>query len=246
MQHRATYRYKYLAFTSVESCIFILTFKYPVFRSEKFCIFEILYIILSMRRRGTEFDIPAYYHIYNRGAGKRKIFIDARDKQKFIALMARYLDENVYIRGDGMPYEKSDAKVIAYCLMGNHFHLLLYQESNTDDIRRFVKSLTSAYARYYNLRHKNSGYLFEGAFRAKRITSDMYLQHITRYIHLNPRTYLTYRWSSLPEYIGVRHTAWVYAQQGNELSAGQYLAFLESYEDRAAELRANKKELEIN
>lgn len=199
-----------------------------------------------MRRRDSQFDIPAYYHVYNRGAGKRKIFEDAQDKRKFVSLLARYLDGNVYVRGDGMPFEKSDAKLVAYCLMGNHFHLLVYQEKDVDDIRKLVKSLTSAYARYYNLRHKSSGYLFEGTFKAKQISSDAYLAHITRYIHLNPRTYLTYRWSSLPEYLGNRDTEWLYADQVNALSAEQYLTFLESYEDRAAELRKIKKELEIN
>ncbi len=193
------------------------------------------------RRLHTQFDVPGYYHVYNRGAGKRTIFEDAQDKAKFIALMARYLDDKTYIRGDGVPYEKSEVKLLAYCLMGNHFHLFLYQDIETTDIQLFIKSLSSSYARYYNLKYRKSGYLFEGQFKAKQITSDTYFDHITRYIHLNPRTYKTYKWSSLPEYTGGRVTPWVHTTLASQMSPEKYMQFIESYENRAKELRKLKE-----
>ena len=199
-----------------------------------------------MRRNQPISSIPAYYHVYNRGAGRRKIFENAADKAKFISIIARYLDDNEYVRGDGVLYEKSSVKLIAYCLMGNHFHLLLFQDQNSTDIQQFVKSVTSAYARYYNLHHNRSGYLFEGSFKAKRIDDDTYLEHITRYIHLNPRTYLTYKWSSLPEYLKHRNTEWVRDDLVNDRSPEKYKSFLLDYVDRAAELKRIKDELGID
>lgn len=199
----------------------------------------------TMRRAKQLFDIPAYYHVYNRGAGKRDIFNDAKDKAKFISLMSRYLDDQEYVRGDGVPYEKSGVDLVAYCLMNNHFHLFLFQSENMDDVQRFIKSLCSAYARYYNLRHKTSGYLFEGQFKAKRIDSDGYFVHISRYIHLNPRTYMTYKWSSLPEYTGRRVTSWVHPELATEMTAQQYTDFLGSYVDRATELRKLKDDFNL-
>jgi REP element-mobilizing transposase RayT len=193
---------------------------------------------MSSKNTAREFDVPAYYHVYNRGAGKRKIFLDAVDKSKFMSLLARYLDENDdSVRSDGVLYEKSTAKLVAYCLMGNHFHLLIYQDEDTDSVRKLVNSVSISYSMYFNLRHKGSGRLFEGPFKAARINEDAYFEHITRYIHMNPRTYKTYKWSSLPEYLGKRPTSWVHPAQVNNLTPTQYLKFLEDYEERKSELK---------
>lgn len=193
-----------------------------------------------------KFDVPAYYHVYNRGAHKEKIFIDAQDKRKFMEILARYLDPATSsVRSDGVPYEKSPVKLVAYCLMGNHFHLLLYQDENTTDIQQFMSSVTTAYSMYFNIRHKKSGRLFEGPYQAAYIDSDSYLMHITRYIHLNPATYKTYSWSSLPEYLGTRHTPWIHPEQVSDMTPQAYRHFLEEYEDRATLLSEIKKSLNL-
>lgn len=197
--------------------------------------------------RYRKFDTPAYYHVYNRGAGKRKIFLDAADKQKFMSILARYLDDNdESVRADGMPYEKSAARLIAYCLMGNHFHMLLYQHCDTDDISRLVNSVSIAYSMYFNKRYKQKGRLFEGVFRATQITNDSHFDHITRYIHLNPRTYKTYKWSSLPEFMGQRETEWIHPEQVMSMSPEQYACFLDDYVDKRAELQQIKDLLGLN
>ncbi|HEU0266711.1 MAG TPA: transposase [Candidatus Saccharimonadaceae bacterium] len=201
---------------------------------------------MSKKNTVRKFDVPAYYHVYNRGAGKQKIFPDARDKAKFMSLLARYLDpDDTSLRSDGLAYEKSAAHLVAYCLMGNHFHLLLYQDSNVDDIKHLLSAISTAYSMYFNLRYKRSGRLFEGPYRAVAIDSDTYLAHITRYIHLNPRTYRTYKWSSLPEYIGTRATTWVHPELVTATTREQYLDFLEDYTDRSALLKELKDELGI-
>lgn len=201
-----------------------------------------------MAKRNTirAYDVPAYYHVYNRGAGKTKIFLDATDKAKFMSLLVRYLDPDVAsVRGDGLFYEKSNAKLVAYCLMGNHFHLFLYQEDNIDDIRNLLSSVMTSYSMYFNLRHKRSGRLFEGPFRAVRITDEGHFLHLSRYIHLNPRTYETYKWSSLPEYIGKRQTSWVHSEYATDMSADQYLDFMGDYDDRSSVLKDYKQDYDI-
>lgn len=192
------------------------------------------------------FDVPAYYHVYNRGAGKRKIFIDSTDKRKFMSLLARYLDDTeTQVRADGIEYQHSAAQLVAYCLMGNHFHLMLYQDKDVDDIRLLVNSVSIAYSMYFNKRHKQTGRLFEGIFRSTHITNEAYFSHITRYIHMNPRTYKTYYWSSLFEFLGKRHTAWVHPELVMDMSAEQYMAFMEDYEGRRTELKTIAKSLNL-
>lgn len=201
-----------------------------------------------MAKRNTirAYDVPAYYHVYNRGAGKAKIFLDSADKAKFMSLLARYLDPDIIsVRGDGLFFEKSNAKLVAYCLMGNHFHLFLYQDDNVDDIRNLISSVMTSYSMYFNLRHKRSGRLFEGPFRAVRITDEGHFVHLSRYIHLNPRTYETYKWSSLPEYTGRRQTSWVHSEYVTDMSVDQYLAFLGDYSERSVALKDYKQDYDI-
>lgn len=192
------------------------------------------------------YDAPAYYHVYNRGAGKAVIFHDVIDKAKFTSILARHLDpENESVRSDGLPYEKFPVDLVAYCLMKNHFHLLLYQADDPTAIERLMRSVGTAYSMYYNLRYKASGHLFQGVYKAARIDNEPYLAHISRYIHLNPRTYLTYKWSSLPEFLGKRMTSWVHPEYVLGVSRERYVAFLEDYEDRAELLNRVREELKL-
>ncbi|MGH7195642.1 MAG: transposase [Candidatus Saccharimonadales bacterium] len=191
-----------------------------------------------------------FYHVYNRGVAKQAIFMDARDKKHFIKILRRHLDAaDDSTKNDGVIYRKfdNDLELLCYCLMGNHFHLLFYLDEDTDALRGFMQSILTAYTMYFNKRHKRVGPLFEGVFKASRITNDGYLLHITRYIHLNPRTYKTYDYSSLPYYLGRPAPAWLKPTRILELFEGDdYLQFLEDYEDQAATLEAIKHELANN
>lgn len=184
------------------------------------------------------YDTPAYYHVYNRGAGKQPIFLDDRDKYKFLSLIDRYLNPtNTDTRSDGHTYEKYDVEVMAYCLMDNHFHMLLYQESDVSGVRYLLKSVMTAYTMYFNRRYKRSGYLFQGVFKAARISNENYLLHITRYIHMNPRSYLRYKWSSLSAYIGQSAPSWLTVIRPDDMPIEEYREFLRAYETRRAELK---------
>ena len=190
------------------------------------------------------YDAPAYYHVYNRGAGNAPIFLDDQDRAKFLSLFARHLDlHDDAKKTDGSEYDKYDLELVAYCLMGNHFHLLIFQESDTQALTQLMRSVATAYTMYFNRKYKHCGHLFQSVFKASHITDDAYLLHITRYIHMNPRNYLRYAWSSLPYYLGKDAPTWICPERINDMSSRQYREFLVSYEGKKAELELLKNEL---
>jgi putative transposase len=131
-----------------------------------------------------------YYHVYNRGHHQDFIFRDEADRQYFLTK----LDE--FCMRDGIA-------VIAYCLLDNHFHLILRQDGDTSPSLS-MGSLLSGYVRVYNRKYGAVGNLFQGRFQAKLVHDKAYLLHLSRYIHLNPHPFAdfrTYRWSSYREYV---------------------------------------------
>ena len=134
------------------------------------------------------FHVPAYYHVYNRASGERKLFRDDMDRNYFVKLLCRHLVENY---DEDSPVRAYAVEIIAYCLMGTHFHLLLYQEEDADAVTGYMRSVSTAYSMYYNKKYKSKGHVFQSNLRASHILQESYLAHITRYIHLNPRTYTT-------------------------------------------------------
>src|SRR4051812_14532610 len=95
-----------------------------------------------------EFAPGRYYHIYSRGVAKQPIFIDANDKHKFLSIVERHLDPaNTTIRYDGVAYRKFDSELelLCYCLMGSHFHLLVYLAGEGELLSEFVRSVCTAY-----------------------------------------------------------------------------------------------------
>ena len=121
------------------------------------------------------------YHITSRGDDRKKIFINETDHQKFLA----YLQ---------IAQEKFKFYMYAYCLMGNHYHLLF--ETTQANLSRIMQSLNTAYTVYYNVKRKRSGHLFQGRYKSILVDKDNYLLELTRYIHLaswqpahTPRSY---------------------------------------------------------
>ncbi len=101
-------------------------------------------------------------------------------------------------------------EIIVYCLMPNHFHFLLKQQSD-NGISRFMNNFSNSYTRYFNIKNKRIGPIFQGRFKSVRIESEQQLLHVSRYIHLNPYSsgiaktiadLKDYPYSSLPEYLG--------------------------------------------
>jgi putative transposase len=126
-----------------------------------------------MPYRGCVFTRHLYYHIYNRGAGKQPIFFHSANYEHLLHLVKRYSPQY-------------GAKIIAYCLMPNHYHLLLRQETD-QPLSKFINVLFNAYVQAVNQEQGRSGTLFEGRFRHVCIDRYEYLIHLCRYIHNNPR-----------------------------------------------------------
>jgi len=134
----------------------------------------------------------AFYHVLNRGNAGERLFLKTGEKEKFLE----------YI---GKAVERFSIRVHAYCLMANHYHLLI--ETPRSNLSAAIQWLNVSYATYYNKKHQRLGHLFQGRFKALLVDADEYLKELSRYIHLNPvRAKLVakpmeYKWSSYHCYI---------------------------------------------
>jgi len=137
-----------------------------------------------------------YYHIFNRGNRKQDIFLEDVDYLKYLEKLREYK-------------KKHNISIICYCLMPNHFHLLLRQDADIP-IYKFMHGLHTSYSMYFNLKYKKVGHLFQGKHKQKEIDKDEYLLQLSSYIHLNPVVsdlvdkLEDYQWSSYLDYIGLR------------------------------------------
>lgn len=172
------------------------------------------------------------YHVLNRGVEKRNIFLDTRDYARFVHDMYEFNDtepaENTRRRKEktdfvGPSTGKRIVDIHGWCLMRNHYHLLL-SERIEGGLSHFIRKLNVGYAKYFNQRYRRSGYLFQGRTKKIQITSEGHFLHILHYIHLNPLDYFDaardwrlrkissattalqyldgYRWSSYFDYCG--------------------------------------------
>lgn len=172
-----------------------------------------------------------YYHIYNRGVEKRIIFQDNQDYKVFLSYLKDYLEpkDEIGLRKilEKSPWVEKDKIIkkltmnnfsdkidlLAYCLMPNHFHLLIKQKTRRA-IEQFMKSLATRYVIYFNKRYKRVGGLFQDVYKAVLINTDEQLLHISRYIHTNPSSYKgcslqRYPYSSLAGYLGEWEARWL-------------------------------------
>ena len=174
----------------------------------------------------------SFYHAYNRGVNKRVIFKDSFDYAVFLNLLKRHLSKKPVEDSSGREYVwlAQDIDLVAFCLMPNHFHLFLYQRT-PDALPKLLKLVSMSYATYFNKKYRRIGPLFQSTYKASRITEDPYLMHISRYIHLNPKQYRTWEFSSLPYYTGHRTAEWLKPAAVLELfnSKDEYQRFLDDY-----------------
>ncbi|MCX6751338.1 MAG: transposase [Candidatus Nomurabacteria bacterium] len=156
-----------------------------------------------MSIRKVDFEIGEFYHIYNRGNSKQKIFNNKEDYERFIKLLFLSNGSNSFkihfIKNDVVyDFDRGERLVDigAYCLMPNHFHFLI-KEKAEDGISKFMQKLTTAYVMYYNEKHKRTGSLFEGKFKSEHVGNNIYLKYIFSYIHLNPIKLLESKWKEV-------------------------------------------------
>jgi putative transposase len=173
--------------------------------------------------------------VYNRGVEKRTLFIDDQDYAIFLSLLKRYLDIIPEESDRGKTYKSlSDSvELIAFCLMSNHFHLLLYQ-IDVGSVAELMRAVCSSYVTYFNKKYDRVGTLFQGKFRAVFITSDDHLQYLSRYIHRNPTDYMNYKWSSLNYWTGDRSASWIRPDRLGSVEKDKYHAYLKDDENYAS------------
>jgi putative transposase len=164
-----------------------------------------------------EFAEGAIVHIYNRGNNRENIFHDEQDYRAFIFRMGLALgfkEKELTHELCRLPHSririenmiKSDFKLHAFCLMPNHFHLLVEQCRDTS-ISKLISKICTSYAMYINKKYKRVGHVFQDAFKAVVVDSDPQLLWVPSYIHMNPvKDGLTkhpskYKWSSYNDYI---------------------------------------------
>jgi len=170
------------------------------------------------------------YHILNRGIAFQPSFQNKKNYTRAIEALFYYQNKKPPLRYskflllanskrtqilEKLTQEKQFlVEIISYCLMPNHFHLLLKQLAE-NGISKFISNFTNSYTRYFNTKHKRTGPLFQGKFKAIRVETDEQLFHLSRYIHLNPySSYVVktlkdlenYSYSSLPEFLGKTQT----------------------------------------
>ena len=149
-----------------------------------------------MGYRKQSFAISEYYHLYNRGVEKRKIFLDKRDYLHFLYLMyVCNTIKNIKTRDLGNDFDREETIVSigAYCLMPNHFHILVKEKTN-NGISLFMRKLLTAYAMYFNVKYKRTGRLYENTFKSSHVGDDRYLKYLFAYIHLNPAKLIDKNW----------------------------------------------------
>lgn len=144
-----------------------------------------------MPRTARKIGRTGLYHIVARGVGKQIIFEEDNDFLYFLGLLKKYLKEE-------------GAVLYAYCLMDNHFHLLVKIESVMD---RLMKKIATAYAFYFNTKYERTGHLFQDRYKSMPVDDNRYLLSVVRYIHNNPAnagicSADSYRWSSWRAYTG--------------------------------------------
>lgn len=188
----------------------------------------------------------AYYHIYARGASKAKIFHDDSDYDFFISLFARYLSVKQKVsRLSVYPHLRGEIELLCYCLMSNHIHLMIYQIEQSG-MSRLMRSVMTSYSRYFNHKYKQTGALFESRYKASLVDTDTYLMQLSRYIHLNPKNYKSYVYSSYQYFIKPEKTPeWLQTQKLCDLftSPSSYAEFVADYEDVKDELAQLKKQI---
>jgi putative transposase len=181
------------------------------------------------------------FHILNRGVDKRKIFMNDKDRLRFVHNLYEFNDENnvtnnllAFFKQNGYNNigcryykpRKLLVEIYAFCLMDNHYHLMLSSKTK-DNIAKFMKKLNMGYAKYFNQKYQRSGALFQGKYKSISINNHSHFIHLPYYIHLNPLDYHSpewrekklkdlsqaikflknYRWSSHLDYLGKKNFA---------------------------------------
>ena len=172
-----------------------------------------------MPRQGR-IDYPGtLHHIIGRGIERRRIFKEDKEKKELLRRIKLNLD-------------KSSMKCYAWCIMDNHFHMLLL--TGNTKLSEYMRRLLTGYAVYYNKVNKRKGHLFENRYKSILCDKDEYLLSLIRYIHLNPvkvkavaiEELAKYKWSGHREIVGK-------AEKNNVIEVNEVLSYFGNSKGRA-------------
>ena len=183
-----------------------------------------------MPYRKVQYAPGNYYHIYNRGIDRQPIFQEAENYAFLLRRIKQYA-------------RTFEISAIAYCLMQNHYHLLLRQDGDTP-ISTLMQRIFNSYTKAYNKHYGRQGTLFEGSYRAIHVDQERYLRHVCRYIHANPVRHgfvsqvTDWPYSNYHEWIGAREGSLVDRAFVEERFAtgAAYAAFVQAYVQGLSEL----------
>jgi len=168
------------------------------------------------------------YHVFNRSIEQKPIFTEKREWDRALLTLDYYRFSDVFtslsqllqLEIDKRNFFLSQLKqkgrklveIISYCLMPNHYHLLLKQIRD-NGIKEFISNFSNSYTRYFNIKHNRIGPIFQGYFKSVRIEDTEQLIHVCRYIHINPvvsafigkNELAEYPYSSFVEYLGKKN-----------------------------------------
>lgn len=193
---------------------------------------------MPSRHKIKQYAENGYYHVYNRGVEKRRIFLDEQDYNVFISYLRDYLlpkNEETLLKklSDPNTFYKEKDKILkllrlknfsqeitllAYCLMPNHFHLFVKQ-TDAKSINKFLSSLATRYTMYFNQKYKRVGKLCQDIYKAVLVDTEDQFLYLTAYIHSQAlasqgSTLQSYEQpSSYPEYLGQRKTEWIHPEE---------------------------------
>jgi putative transposase len=214
-----------------------------------------------MPRRKTPLVSDETYHVFNRGVARMPVFSTVNDFMRFLDVVdycrfantkisfSHYKQLPIELRSEMMSTLRNENKlhieIFAFCLMDNHYHFLVKQLAEKG-ITTWISNVQNGYAKYYNIRTKRTGPLFQPRFQAVRIETEEQLLHVSRYIHLNPSTshlvstenILQYVWSSFPSYIAKSNYSFMNTEMILELMHGR-----EKYQKFVFDQASYQKEL---
>ena len=177
-----------------------------------------------MRCKQDNFQINQCFHFYNKTIGNDKLFHHRDDYIMLLTKLKKVLE--IY-----------PASIFAYCLMPNHFHFLMRQDSERP-INKIFNNLFSFYVQNFNKKYKRRGQFFQGKLQHKQIIKEKYLIHLCRYIHFNPvksnlvKRIENWEFSNYPEWINIRKGSLFNSEIRDEyfLSISDYKDSIEDYE----------------
>ena len=176
------------------------------------------------------------YHVILRGINKQTIFEDEEDNEMFLVTVKQYKEQSGY-------------KLLAYCLMGNHIHLLI--KTGTEEPGQIFRRIGASYVYWYNRKYDRTGHLFQDRYKSEAVETDHYMFAVLRYIHQNPlkagivNNIEDYPYSSYAEYLGLNDDQYVDKDFVLSLfheEKGQALADFKDYNERVTD----EKFLDIN